>query len=49
MAMVEVHAALEHLARTRVLDGARPEKRELDVMGWFNAVVGSDRVVMVWD
>lgn len=49
MAMVEIYAALEHLGRTRALEGARPKRKELDVMGWFNALVASDRVELVWE
>ncbi|KAI4158968.1 MAG: hypothetical protein LQ342_007002 [Letrouitia transgressa] len=49
MAMVEIYAALEHLGRTRVLEGARPKRKELDVMGWFNALIASDRVELVWE
>ncbi|KAL8941384.1 MAG: hypothetical protein Q9216_002262 [Gyalolechia sp. 2 TL-2023] len=48
MAMVEIHTALEHLGRTKALGGAKPKREELDVMGWFNMLIASDRVDLVW-
>ena len=48
MGMMEIYAALEHLGRTRVLDGARVASEQVGFLGWFNMMVKGGKVELAW-
>ncbi|CAK3847703.1 Cytochrome P450 2U1 [Lecanosticta acicola] len=49
LASMELTLAVRAVAKSNVLEGARPVKDKLEVYEWFNAKVKGERIDLVWD
>ncbi|KAF1843493.1 cytochrome P450 4A10 [Cucurbitaria berberidis CBS 394.84] len=49
LATMELQFATERLARSNVLDGARPVQGEVEIFEWFNSKVKGEKIELIWD
>lgn len=49
LAMMELTLVVRALAKSDVLEGARPVKESIEMVEWFNAKVRDERIEVVWD
>jgi cytochrome P450 len=49
LATAELYWGVEALVRKDLLRGARPVKKDIEIMEWFNSKVKGEKIELVWD
>lgn len=49
LATAELYWGTQEMVKRDVLKGARPAKKEIEILEWFNSKVKDEKVELIWD